>query len=60
MPAKVIKYRFNEEQRRDLLDCKWWEKPLSWIQSNAECFDDVDKVISRLKSEEKVDVDENL
>ena len=23
-PAKIIKYRFTEEQIKDLLDIKWW------------------------------------
>lgn len=25
VPAKVIKYRFNDEQIKKLLDSKWWE-----------------------------------
>jgi carbonic anhydrase/acetyltransferase-like protein (isoleucine patch superfamily) len=26
-PAKVIKYRFSEEQRAALLEIKWWDWP---------------------------------
>lgn len=25
VPAKVIKYRFNDEQIKKLLDSRWWE-----------------------------------
>ena len=45
VPAKHIKWRFNEEQRAFLNDFKWWDKPVEWIKQNAESFDDIDSFI---------------
>lgn len=35
VPAKHIKYRFEREQIACLLNNKWWEKDLSWLEENA-------------------------
>ena len=45
VPAKHIKWRFNEEQRAFLNDFKWWDKPVEWIKQNAESFDEIDSFI---------------
>lgn len=46
VPAKVIKYRFDEETIKKLLEMKWWEKDQAWIKSHAEDFDDVEKLLA--------------
>ena len=33
VPAKILKYRFDEETIKRLLDSKWWEKPFEEIKS---------------------------
>ncbi len=38
-PAKVIKYRFNEDEINMLLDFKWWDKSIQWIIANAHFFE---------------------
>jgi len=38
VPAKFIKYRFNEKYRDFLLNFKWWNKDISWIENNADKF----------------------
>mgnify|MGYP000025620273 CR=1 FL=1 len=53
VPAKILKYRFNDAQREDLLDIQWWNKDIKWIKKNAERFSNVDELISFCK-EEKV------
>ena len=53
VPAKILKYRFNDAQREDLLDIQWWNKDIKWIKKNAEKFSDVDELISFCR-EEKV------
>lgn len=45
VPAKVIRYRFNEDIISYLLDLKWWEKEEEWINRHAEYFEDVNKLI---------------
>ena len=34
-PAKIIKYRFDEEQIKDLLDIAWWDWEESKIKEEA-------------------------
>lgn len=46
VPAKIIKYRFDEETIQKLLKLKWWEKDQAWIKSHAGDFDNVEKVLS--------------
>jgi acetyltransferase-like isoleucine patch superfamily enzyme len=47
-PAKVIKYRFSENQIRDLLKIKWWDWSLEKIQANSTLLlnNDIDKFIN--------------
>lgn len=49
IPAKIIGYRYNEEQIKDLLRIKWWDFPLQQIIDNKELFLDIDKFISKFK-----------
>ena len=41
VPAKVIKYRFEDYQIKRLLEIQWWNKSDNWIESHAEFFKDV-------------------
>ena len=38
VPARVMKYRFNEEQIKILLEYKWWNKDDKWLESNYKKF----------------------
>lgn len=49
VPAKIIKYRFDEETIKKLLELKWWKKDQAWIKSHAEDFDDVEKLLTNTK-----------
>ena len=51
VPAKILRYRFTENQRTELLKLKWWDKDISWIKENAEIFDNVENLIVTLKEE---------
>ena len=42
-PAKIIRYRFDEEQIKKLQDIKWWDREETWIKEHAEMFRDVDE-----------------
>jgi acetyltransferase-like isoleucine patch superfamily enzyme len=46
VPAKVIKYRFNQPIITALLRIKWWDWEDSKIIENATLFYDIDKFIS--------------
>ena len=41
VPAKNMKWRFNEDEREFLERFKWFEKPESWIKENAFKFKDI-------------------
>lgn len=36
VPAKIIKYRFNEKEQNFLLNFKWWDKDIEWLKNNHE------------------------
>jgi acetyltransferase-like isoleucine patch superfamily enzyme len=37
-PARIIKYRFDEEQRMRLLKSKWWNMSDKWLQEHFRMF----------------------
>lgn len=41
VPATVIKYRFDEETIKKLLQMQWWDWPLERILNNHERFNDI-------------------
>lgn len=49
VPAKIIRYRFDEETIQKLLKMKWWKKDQEWIQNHADDFDDVKKLFSNMQ-----------
>lgn len=52
IPAKVIKYRFSDEQIQWLLKLKWWDKSEEWIIAHAYLFVDIQKFIESLNEKE--------
>lgn len=40
VPAKVLKYRYSEEDINFLMNLQWWNKDESWIKENANLFSD--------------------
>ena len=47
VPAKIIKYRFDEEIIKDLLELKWWNYSESFIKTLP--FEDVRECIKLLR-----------
>lgn len=41
VPAKCIRYRFAEEERKSLLESEWWNRGIQWIKEKAPLFSDV-------------------
>ncbi len=41
IPARKIKYRFQDNEINYLEKIKWWDKPQKWIQENARLFRDI-------------------
>ncbi len=42
VPAKTIRYRFDEDTVDKLLSLKWWEKDEKWIRENIDSFEDAE------------------
>lgn len=46
VPAKVIRYRFDDETIKKLLDLQWWNKNEEWLKSYGQNFSDISKVLN--------------
>lgn len=46
LPAKIIRYRFDEEIRMKLLETKWWDMSESQLNKYADCFSDVSNFLN--------------
>lgn len=51
VPAKFIKYRFENEQIKFLLNFRWWEKDFEWIKKNSAYFVDIESFVTNFKYE---------
>lgn len=43
-PAKIIRFRFDDDKIKRLLELKWWDKDSSWIKRNVQKFCSIDKL----------------
>ena len=50
-PAAIIKYRFDEEMRNDLLASEWWNMDRAWLEQNVDRFVDPRTFIKWCKDE---------
>lgn len=51
VPAKIIRYRFDEEQIAKLMEIKWWDKSEEWIKKYADIFENIDSFLEELDSD---------
>lgn len=51
VPAKVLKYRFDDKIIRKLLAYKWWDKEDDWLQENYMKFHDIEHFIEFIANE---------
>lgn len=49
VPAKLLRYRFDEHKIEFLLKFKWWEKDENWIKENIQYFKNIDKFTSNFE-----------
>jgi len=57
-PAKIIKYRFSEEQIKKMLEIQWWNWDVNKIKKNIEWFKkDVDEFIEKFYDGKKQALD---
>lgn len=46
-PAKILRYRFDEDTIQELLDSKWWEWPDEELANKAELFDSPERLFQQ-------------
>lgn len=51
VPARKIGQRFDDETIRQLMEIRWWDHDLRWIQAHAPLFQDVAKLLVACKEE---------
>ena len=56
VPARLIRYRFDENIRKHLLELKWWDLPEDFIVTLP--FEDINTCIKKIK-EYKMDTGSN-
>ena len=52
VPAKVIRYRFDQGIINRLLASRWWDRDPEWIESNADSFECVETLIELLEGDD--------
>lgn len=52
VPAKIIKYRFDNKEIQCIQSMKWWDKSEKWIVDNADKFENIDKFLELLEKED--------
>lgn len=49
VPAKIIRYRFKEEQIAYMLHLQWWNKDIAWLEHHAHEFTDIEELMKRVE-----------
>lgn len=47
VPAKVIKYRFADDQIKKLMEVRWWDKSDEWLAQHATSFENIDDFLTQ-------------
>ena len=48
VPAKIIRYRFSDEQIKKLEKIQWWNKDIIWLNKNADLFNDIETFLEEI------------
>ena len=53
VPAKIIRYRYDEETIAFLLRIKWWDMPEDWLKENWRLLNDMDKLKAYIQKQQQ-------
>lgn len=51
VPAKIIRYRFEDSEIQKLLSIKWWNKSEDWIIKHSDLFVNINKFLKDFENE---------
>jgi acetyltransferase-like isoleucine patch superfamily enzyme len=54
VPAKLIRFRFDESVLKALLESKWWDRSDLWLQKHYILFCDVNRFLQYIKETENI------
>ena len=52
VPARLLRYRFEQSTISALLTSRWWERDLGWLRRNADKLRDIESFLRALELEE--------
>lgn len=52
VPARIIGYRFDEDQIDFLLKLRWWDRSEEWLENHAKYFRDINELMEVVNAEE--------
>lgn len=55
VPAKLIRYRFDQQTIDWLVNFKWWNKNEEWLKTNFKDFHSIDKFVQKYAQQESQD-----
>lgn len=55
MPAKILRYRFNDAHIKLLQQFQWWERDEAWLREHAHLFQDIEKFVQYIQSVEEIE-----
>ena len=55
VPAKIIRYRFSDEQIKQLEILQWWNKDTKWLCSNVRAFSDINVFLKTVCHDQQQD-----
>ncbi len=51
-PARILRYRFTDEQIKKLLEVCWWDRDKDWIAANAGFFCSIENFLNQIEEGE--------
>ena len=52
-PARIIRFRFEEKIRKELIKTQWWNKPVEWLKKNCDLLQSKEKFVQSVNSEQQ-------
>lgn len=49
VPARIVRYRFAEDEIEELKKIRWWEKDFTWVSEHVDDFEDIHKFLNCVK-----------